>query len=79
MADKPTITPELKARFVEYHRKNPAWGSLHIVLDDNNVADSHIEFCIRYACENLDTEGEALGAILLTLSKTQRMKIGKLC
>lgn len=73
---KPTITPELLARFRAYNAKHAAWGSLHIVLDDQNVRDSDVEFCVKFAQERGDAEGEELGKILLQMSKTQRLKIG---
>lgn len=72
---KPTI-PEVRARFQRYHKDNPSWGSLHIVLDDGNVSDGNVEYAIRWAQEEGDTEGEALGRILLTMSPTQRSKMG---
>lgn len=51
---------------------NPVGGSLHVVLDDYNYADSHIEYCIDYAVEQGDRAGEALGRKLLTLSIEER-------
>jgi hypothetical protein len=76
---KPTI-PEVIERFREYHRKpgNLAWGSLHIVLDDGNVEDAHVAFCVEHAEAQGDTEGAELARILLAMSKTQRSKIGRL-
>jgi hypothetical protein len=71
---KPTI-PEVLPRFVAYHANNGAWGSLHIVLDDNNVADAHVRYCSEWAREQGDVEGEALAEILLRMSKTQRGKL----
>ena len=71
---KPTI-PEVVERFAAYFAANPAWGSLHVVLDDGNVADSSVQFCIEYAAERGDDEGAALGRVLLTMSKTQRSKL----
>jgi hypothetical protein len=70
--------PDVLPKFVAYLRENIAWGSLHIALDDGNIKDSDIEFCIDYARQGLDTEGSELGLILLSMSKTQRKKIGRL-
>lgn len=72
---KLTLTPELKARFQAYHDLNPVWGSLHIVLEDGNVKDHFVQFCIDYAVHHGDEEGVDLGVILLCLSKTQRLKL----
>jgi hypothetical protein len=78
-APSATITvPEVIDRFRAYHLDNPAWGALHIVLDDFNVHDVHVEHCIKYAEEEGDAEGAALGRILLQMSKSQRLKISKL-
>lgn len=63
----------------EYYNKpgNPhvGGGSLHIVLDDGNITNNDILFCIKWAKERNDQDGVALGEYLLTLSKTQRKKL----
>lgn len=78
--DRPTITPALVDRFRRYLH-HPAtcgdWGSLHIVLADDNIGTEHVEFCIRWATEHDDLEGAALARILLTMSKSQRGRIGR--
>lgn len=70
--------PEVVDRFREYYLSNPAWGSLHIVLEDDNVLDHHVEWCIEYAEKEGDVEGMELAKILLTMSKSQRLKISRL-
>jgi hypothetical protein len=72
--------PDVIGRFRAYHERpeNGAWGSLHLVLEDHNIADSNVEFCIRWAAGNGDVEGEALARILLAMSKTQRLKIASM-
>lgn len=72
---RPTI-PEVVADFARYYADNPTWGSLHIVLDDYNVEDSHVDFCISFAEQKGDTEGLRLAKILRSMSKTQRKKLG---
>lgn len=74
---KPTI-PEVLDRFRAYRSKNPAWGSLHVVLYDNNVQDCFVRSTIEHARVNGDAEGEELANILLQMSRTQRLKIGTL-
>jgi len=71
---KPTI-PEVLDDFRAYYERNPAWGALHIVLDDVNVADHFVESCIEWAERDGDAEGARLGRILLRMSKTQRRKL----
>ena len=77
LAMKPTI-PEVRDSFRAYLAQHPTWGSLHIVLDDGNVEDSSVEFCLDFARECGDAEGERLARILLRMSKTQRLKLGAL-
>lgn len=62
-------------RFKAYLRANPSWGNLHIVLDDKNVKDGHVQFCRQQAVKAKDTEGVELADILLTQSKSQRLKL----
>lgn len=76
MNSKPTI-PEVLDRFAAYyHYHDGWWRSLHLVLDDGNVDDDSVRFCIQVAEEKGDSEGAALGRILLQMSKTQRTKLG---
>jgi hypothetical protein len=71
---KPTI-PEVLPRFLAYYIDHPAWGSLHVVLDDGNVEDDCVRFCIEFAEQEGDEEGAELGRILMRMSKTQRNKL----
>lgn len=77
MSEKPTI-PEVIDRFAAYHRREPAWGSLHVVLDDGNVADEFVRGCIEHAEGMGDAEGAELARILLSMSKTQRARLPRL-
>lgn len=52
-------------------------GSLHIVLEDPNYNDSHVQWCINYAIDTGDIHGQLLGELLLTMSQTQRRKCGE--
>jgi len=54
-------------------------GNLHIVLDNGNVDDDHINYCIKCANEEGDELGMYIGKILLQMSKTQRRKIYRSC
>lgn len=78
---RPVITPAILKRFTAYRRLpgNAAGGSLHIVLDDKNIGTSSVQFCLEYARQHGDAEGEALAKILLAMSKTQRLKIAHRC
>lgn len=67
---------ELVERFARYVNKHTTWGSLHIVLDDGNESDSCVRYCIQWAEETNDTEGLELAKILLTLSESERSRLG---
>lgn len=69
--------PQLIEAAKSYYIKNRNGGSLHIVLDDGNIKDSHIKFCIDCAKLNGDVEGTELGEMILSASFTQRTKLVK--
>jgi len=70
--------PQVIDRFIAYRKAGGAgaWGCLHVVLDDGNIADGFCEHLERYA------EGDLLGIecarLLRQLSPTQRGKIGRM-
>ena len=75
---KPTI-PEVMP-LVKAYRDTPGnsvGGNLHIVLDDGNIHDDHIQFCLDQCVERNDKEGEKLCRLLLSMSRTQRKKISR--
>jgi len=74
-----TTVPGLIEMVVTYYNKpgNEVGGNLHIVLDDGNLQDDHIRFCIDQAKTCGDVDGEVLGEALLCASKTQRKRVYK--
>lgn len=70
--------PDFLARFRAYHASHPTWGALHIVLDDGNMSNADVQFCIEYAVQQGDAECAALARVLLSMSKTQRKKLGRM-
>ena len=74
---KPTV-PEVLPMVQAYVSKpgNRVGGNLHIVLDEGNVCDGHIEYCLERCREKGDADGVALAETLLRMSKTQRLKLG---
>ena len=73
---KPTI-PEVLPLIREYLSKegNGTGGDYHILLDDGNVSDGDVEFCLDWARKNKDELGIKIGKLLLRMSKTQRLKL----
>lgn len=73
---KPTI-PEVLPLINQYAREdgNSNGGSFHIVLEDGNVTDHNVEFCLKESCDRNEILGVLIGEKLLLMSKTQRLKI----
>jgi len=69
----PDVLP-LITRFAKA-QGNEIGGSLHVVLDDYNVRDKDVQFCVEYAKENDDPLGVEVAETLLQMSRTQRLKI----
>jgi hypothetical protein len=64
----------------QYFREQPSnsvGGSLHIVLDDENIETRHVQFCIDQATAAGDLLGVALGSALIKCSYTQRRKVSR--
>lgn len=55
--------------------ENGAGGSLHIVLDDGNIDDEHVRFCIAWAEEHGDIAGVELAHLLLRASRRTRERL----
>jgi hypothetical protein len=49
----------------------------HIVLDDDNIEDGHVEYCINYAAEKGHQDCIALGPLMLSASRTQRLRASR--
>ena len=73
---KPAIS-EVLPLVRDYYNKpgNGAGGSLHIVLDDGNISDGDVQFCLNDAKERGDNDGVSLAEKLLLMSKAQRKKL----
>ena len=73
---KPTI-PEMLPVLKQYYELpgNSVGGSLHIVLEDGNVKNKHVDSCIEDAHECGDMAGYYIGKLLRLMSFTQRTKI----
>jgi hypothetical protein len=51
---------------------NGAGGYLHCALDDGNLEDHDIKYCIKFAKEHYDLQAIILGYLLLLLTYEQR-------
>jgi len=52
---------------------------LHIVLDDGNIDNGSVAFCIEDAVVHGHKDCERLARMMLTMSRTQRRKVYALC
>ena len=76
MDAKPTINHVLPLVRAYYAKAgNGVGGSLHIVLEDGNVTDDNVRYCLNWAREHGDTDGVRLAELLLRMSKTQRLRL----
>lgn len=74
--DKPTVTDVLPLVRSLYKRKGGEVGCcLHIVLDDGNVNDGHVDFCEKTARDSGHEDCLLIAGKLKLMSKTQRIKI----
>lgn len=76
-APLPQVPSRTLVRFMVYLEEHPSWGSLHTVLDDENLEDHWVEECILYAEREGDREGAELGEILLLMDVGQRRLLAK--
>lgn len=75
---KPTI-PEVRPLVQALYATDGGGAGccLHIVLDDSNIEDGSVEFCIGWAQKHSHPDCEKLGRLLLQMSKTQRLKLAR--
>jgi hypothetical protein len=72
-----SIAAKVQALLATYYAKpgNEAGGSLHIVLDDGNIDDDDVDWCIARARERGDEDGVRLGSIIRALPRDQRAHV----
>ena len=63
--------PQVLPSVNELYQHSATGCCLHIVLDDYNVDDNDVQFCLKVADEKLHLDCFMLGFILLSMSKTQ--------
>ena len=61
------------------YRRNCVGCCLHIVLDDGNIEDSHVAFCVEQTNKPVHKgphdDCRELADLMMTFSKTQRRKV----
>jgi hypothetical protein len=71
MPNVPEVLPLVKALY----KKNPVGCCLHIVLDDGNIHNDDVDFCIDWAIKQDHPECLKLAYLLRNMSRTQRNKL----
>lgn len=83
--DRPTV-PEVLPLVRELYRESEAGGPLHIVLDDGNISDEYVQWCINEAIPQYGENWHAtpdpvrdlcyrIAAMMLQMTTTQRRKL----
>jgi hypothetical protein len=54
--------------------ENACGGRCHVVLDDENVADDHVAWCLAHCEEHGDTDGAHLMRLFTRMTRTQRKR-----
>ncbi len=73
-ADRPKV-PDVMPLVWAYYVKHAAGGHCHIALDDGNLDDDSLKFCLR-ECEYAgDENGAAIMKLMLQMTRTQRRHI----
>jgi hypothetical protein len=62
-------------RIYEEREGNENGGSLHIVLEDGNVQDSSLTYCVEYALEQKDFLAAEIATMLLQFNPEDRCLI----
>ena len=60
---------DLCLRYYQYH---PTGGSLHVLLDDNNVSDAILAFCENNCIENSDPCGQLIVDFFWDMDERER-------
>lgn len=72
--DKITV-PEVRPLARHVYERHPLGCCLHIVLDDDNVKDDHIRFCIDQAVREGHGDCETLARLMLRMTRSQRGRL----
>ncbi len=74
--DRPTV-PDVLPLVRQIYERHAAGCCLHIVTDDGNVEQDHVEFCVRQAQSEHHTDCLAAAEMLAAMTETQRRKVYK--
>ena len=59
----------------EFYEGNPAGGNLHVCLDDGNMEDGNVWWCLQEAAKEKDLDGVLIACLLLGMSEDDRFDL----
>jgi hypothetical protein len=68
----PLKTNELLEMVRQFYERNPAGGNLHVCLDDGNMEDGNVWWCLQEAAKHKDLAAVQIACWLLALSEEDR-------
>jgi hypothetical protein len=74
-SEKLQIMWMLCALIPQYYRTEITGGSCHIVLDDINLDDSSVQFCVEYSEKEGDFFGKTIAEMMLKLDEAEREQV----
>ena len=77
VATRPTV-PEVMPLVKAIYRRHSGGCCLHIVTDDGNVENGHVDFCLRRSRELGHADCIEVAEMLTLMTQTQRLKVGDL-
>jgi hypothetical protein len=69
------VAPRIKRRVTQLFNRSGAGCCLHIVVEDGNLRDDHVDFCIKEATDHRHSECEALARDIRALTEEQRKEV----
>lgn len=81
LAISPPATSEVDTLVARFYAMpgNSTGGALHIVLDDTNIGDDAIRWCVERAEKASDLAAAALGRVLLAVPFANRLDLAFVC
>ncbi len=73
---KPTV-PDVLPLVNDLYKRAPVGCCLHVVLDDWNVDNHSVDFCIEQARTQGHGQCEELARTLRAMSRTQRLRLAR--
>jgi hypothetical protein len=72
--DRPTV-PEVLPLVRRIYERHCAGCCLHIVTDDGNIEQGHVDFCVQQAKDQQHADCLAAAEMLAAMTETQRRKV----